>query len=136
MRAVSVWGCLDMLTNDPGFGGRTCTVNNTDNVYFCCNNTDFCNNVTLRLPRETSVTTTESSPSASPSAFTTGENGGDRIWENREKGRGTGRIEGFGGPNWLLQYVREGRTRRKECGMKMEGGRGGGDWTGRREQKM
>ena len=115
-----MWGCLENLPNhfSPGFTGQACTINKTDSVYFCCNNTNFCNNVTLRLPRETSVTIT---PSASPSAFTMGENGGDKIWEDREKGRGSRRIEGFGGPNLLLQYVREGRTRRKECGMKMGG---------------
>ena len=98
-RAFSEWGCLDKVI-DPLLRS-VCTINDTvrGNIYFCCNNTDFCNNVTLRLPREMSVTTPVSPPSASPSAFTTGENGRDRIWENREKGRGTGRIEGFGGPN-------------------------------------
>ena len=77
-RAFSQWGCLDSLPNH--FAGQICTINSTDNVYFCCNNTDYCNNVTLRLPREMSVTTTETvtegdlrSASTSPSASTEGK---------------------------------------------------------------
>ena len=80
-RAFSQWGCLDSLTKH--HIGPVCTINNTDNVYFCCNNTDYCNNVTLRLPREMSVTIMETvmegdlrSASTSPSASTRGKGGG------------------------------------------------------------
>ena len=81
-RAFSVWGCLDDLPTS--FLGNVCLINDTvrGNVYFCCNNTDYCNNVTLRLPHEMSVTITESvmesvsrSASTSPSASTEGKGG-------------------------------------------------------------
>ena len=71
-----------MLPNLISFADGICTINSIDNAYFCCNNTDFCNNVTLRLPREMSVTITESvtesvsrSASTSPSASTEGKGG-------------------------------------------------------------
>ena len=82
-RAFSVWGCLETLPNHfSDLPGHVCPVNNTNSIYFCCNNTNYCNNVTLQLSREMSVTTTESvmesvSPSAytSPSASTEGKGG-------------------------------------------------------------
>ena len=82
-RAFSVWGCLDDLATS-FILGKVCLINDTvrGNVYFCCNNTDYCNNVTLRLPHEMSVTITESvmesvsrSASTSPSASTEGKGG-------------------------------------------------------------
>ena len=106
-RFQSVWGCLDDLPVSVVPREALCRINSTEKLYFCCNDTDFCNDVTLRLPDEMPVAVTESvspsfvspstSPSASPSASTMGEGGeerNERMWEEREMERGTRGREG------------------------------------------
>ena len=77
-RVFSEWGCLENIISNlfVDVPNLLCTINNTNNIYFCCNNTDYCNNVTLQLPRETLVPTTEGvvqSASTSPPASTEGK---------------------------------------------------------------
>ena len=76
-RYQSVWDCLDNVPDSGIPKLALCKINSTEKLYFCCNNSDFCNDVTLRLPGEVPVVVTESvsvlsaSPSASPTASPT-----------------------------------------------------------------
>ena len=73
----SVWDCLDNIPDNGIPREARCRINSTTKLYFCCNNSNFCNNVNLRLPGEGPVVVTESasvlsaSPSVSPSASPT-----------------------------------------------------------------
>lgn len=76
-RAFSDFGCLESQVGDFSLelARSLCTINTINNIYFCCNSSDYCNNMTLQLPREMSVPTTDSvshSAFTSPSASTKG----------------------------------------------------------------
>ena len=75
-RAFSDFGCLENIISTFNFANVLCTINTTNNIYICCDDTDYCNNETLQLPRETLVPTTEGvvhSASTSPSASMEGK---------------------------------------------------------------
>ena len=103
------YGCLEHL--DPGhfpshFLDQVCLISNPTNVYHCCNDTNYCNNVTLVFPVAETVLPTPSVLSTSASS----------EWKGEEREGGGGRRDGVRGSE---QEEEEGEDR-EEWGM--EGG--------------